>query len=180
METSARHRNQRNVHPLTSLTLMLAALLSVSAWCGRTRAETQRSEYLSDLSVAQSAGTAMLDYASSHGGRLPDSHNWEESIKPYWPDKHFTVSFRTHPGDRLAMNRMLSGVKLDRILPNPDKVVLLYETRSSTRDSSGLPADKQYHQCGPSAKGWLMITFASGWACSCVKGPELSFTPKSH
>ena len=140
-------------------------------------AEARHSEYLSDLRTAEFAGIAMTDYTAHHNGRLPDSHHWEESIAPYWSNPPYSVSIKEHPGDRLAMNSNLSGMKLSQV-SLPENTVLLYETHTNTKDASGLPPWKQYHQCGMSAKGWLILGFVSGWSSSYAEGPETGFTKK--
>ncbi len=169
-----RHRDMRKTLLIASALVLFCLVV---AFYVRANAEAQRAEYLADLHIGESAGIAMADYASNHAGRLPNSRHWEESIEPYWPDKDYTVIIEEHPGDRLAMNSRLSGIKLDHI-PLPDSTVLLYETHSSTKDVEGLPPWKQYHQCGVSAKGWLILSFASGWSSSYAEGPDIPALPK--
>jgi len=156
---------------------MLAVSCLVAVYYAQTRATAQRAEYRSDLRVAEFASIAIANYAAHHKGRLPSSHNWEDSIVPYWSEQPFSVLIQEHPGNRLAMNSKLSGVKLDTIAL-PDRTILLYETRSDVKDASGSPPWKQYHQCNASAKGWRMLVFASGWASSYAEGPEITFLPK--
>ncbi len=113
----------------------------------------------------------MTSYADHHKGYLPNSHNWEESIFPYWEDKNTTVVLKEHPGNRLAMNSRLSGVNIHRLnSASGDGPILLYETHSNTKDAFGVPPWNQYHQCGETTKGRLMIAFASGWASSYAEG----------
>ncbi len=169
-----RHKNMRKYILVASV---LAVFCLVAAHYTKIHAEAQHSEYLSDLRIAQFAAIAMTNYAIHHKGRLPNSHNWEESIAPYWSDQPYSVSFKEHTGDRLAMNNKLSGVKLADIAL-PDSTIVFYETHSTTKDTHGAPPWEQFHQCNRSEKGWLMMVFASGWACSCAKGSEISFTPK--
>lgn len=140
-------------------------------------AEAQHSQYLSDLRTADFAEIAITAYADQHNKTLPDAHHWEESIAPYWSEPPDTVSLKAHPGDRLAMNSELSGMKLSQVAL-PDSTILLYETHSDTKDTSGLPPWKQYRQCGMSAKGWRLLGFVSGWSSSYAAGPEMGFTKK--
>ena len=89
------------------------------------------------------ANGAMTGYLLAHDNRLPDATRWEEAIKPYW-DKGipFSVALDAAPGDkphRLAMNRKLSGMKLNN-LDSQRQVVVLYEAVSSKKDTIGDPA----------------------------------------
>lgn len=162
---------------------LLFAISALAVFCvamalyARASVEAQHAQYLSDLRVGEATGIAMMNYASSHAGRLPKSQHWEESIKPYWPDKDYTVSIQEHPGDRLAMNSKLSGVRINSI-PSPDRTIVFFETHSNSKDVSGVPSWKQCYQCGSSTKGRLILVLASGWASSYAEGAEISFSHK--
>ncbi len=159
--------------------LVLLALTSLKATASQLK-DQQRANYFSDLRTAKFAGIAMLEYVSRHGGRLPDARRWEESIKPYWSEGLYTVSIKEHPGDRLAMNSKLSGMKLKQVLRDcPDIAIMLYETHSPGRDVRGAPSSwKQYHECNGSTRGSQMIVFADGWAGFYVPGTGLDYALK--
>jgi hypothetical protein len=94
-----------------------------------------------DRFTAKIAGIATVNYIQAHH-HLPDAARWENAIKPYWPKNvPFNVTLKAYPGHphrRLAMNRNLSDVRLDKI-DNPSNTVLYFETNTAQRNASGLP-----------------------------------------
>jgi len=137
---------------------------------------TRRAKYFSDLETVETAGDAIKRYADDHKGRLTDSRSWEKQIGPYINRMNYTVALKEHTGNRLAMNSELSGVNVSHIVSNhlvqPDGPILLFETKASAKNTSGVPPWKEYHQVGISTKKRLMIAFASGWSYSYAEGPS--------
>lgn len=101
-----------------------------------------------NLLCAQCVNYATILFSEAHHNHLPNASHWEDALKPYWPKTlsgkaaPFSVVLYAPPGaepHRLAMNKKLSGISINKIA-NIEETVLFYETASTQQNASGDPA----------------------------------------
>ncbi len=87
-------------------------------------------------------GRALVSYAKEHGDTLPAVDQWTEAVRPsVGSDTKLRCPVNPSPGkSTYAMNRHLSGARLDQI-PDPAHTVLLYETARAGDSPSGTGED---------------------------------------
>lgn len=135
---------------------------------------------LSNLRHLKLIGQAVLDYAHSHGGRLPDADRWVEEIAPVLSagSPQLLRSFMQDPAAPTqpygyAFNRSLSGVNLAAI-KYPANVALVFESalgrRNAADTGASVPSPGRYH-------GGSHFVFADGQARWVRSGVKVSFSP---
>ncbi len=102
---------------------------------------------LASLSNLRQIGLALIMYAQSNGGRLPDADGWVDAILPQWDDVkdkgfHAEALFRdpTAPESEpwnYAFNRALSGVRLADI-KDPAATVLVFESVAGVKNAADM------------------------------------------
>jgi len=102
--------------------------------------QVDRKISIDNLTTAHQAGLALLQYVQDHNERFPRAERWEDELAPYLKGMPLTLESRDGVPHRLAMNMYLSG-RLDADLPEPSRVIALYETRDPHRNAQGAPTD---------------------------------------
>ena len=136
---------------------------------------------MTSLSNLRQIGLALIMYAESNGGRLPDADGWVDALLPQWNDVkdkgfHAEALFRdpTAPGEELwnyAFNHALSGVRLAD-LKDPSATVMVFESTAGIKNA----ADKGQSLPRPGRHtGGDYFVFADGHAKWVADGVKLSY-----
>ena len=138
---------------------------------------------MASLSNLRQIGLALIMYAQSNGGRLPDADGWVDALLPQWADvkdKSFHAEALFHdptaPDEEpwnYAFNRALSGVHTSDI-KDPAATVMLFESTAGVKNA----ADKGQSLPRPGRhSGGDYFVFADGRAKWVADGTKLSYSP---
>ncbi len=156
--------------------LPLAALRTAAQDHSQDKARAEAVKMVS-LSNLRQIGLAVVVYAQSHGGRLPDADHWVDEIAPTLGDEKALRSLmwdRAAPPTQpygYAFNRSLSGVNL-ATLKDPAQVAMVFEStlghRNAADTGQSVPSPGRH-------EGGTHYVFADGRARWVPDGGEVSF-----
>lgn len=158
------------------ITLSLIIALAAQLACGLRQVATD-ADALNECSRHMHAlGVALVEYASDHGGRLPDADRWVDEIYPYVKDRRV---FRcpadpTKGRSSYGINVNLSG-KRESDIEYLSNTVLLFECAHAGENPRGtaddLPSRGRHRYPGLWATARLYCFLFADQACYCREKP---------